>query len=206
MKRALVLAVALAACAPQPALTVEEAHTLIDAVGRGESPVDICTAEGRQTFRAAVGTYAQAQDEAGVIWPRVFGGPEAMDVMPDAGELAVMGGLFVGYVEPSDLRGDARRWAGMLDMGMRLNADGRMFMRGMESACAEVMELQQLMAREQMENARLQRAIQRAADRGDHERANELRERYARRAEDVQRRTARLIEQIEEKVGPLTAS
>jgi hypothetical protein len=91
-------------------------------------------------------------------------------------------------------------------MGMRLNADGRMFMRGMESACAEVMELQQLMAREQMENARLQRAIQRAADRGDHERANELRERYARRAEDVQRRTARLIEQIEEKVGPLTAS
>jgi hypothetical protein len=206
MKRALVLAVALAACAPQPALTVEEAHTLIDAVGRGESPVDICTAEGRQTFRAAVRTYAQAQDEAGVIWPRVFGGPEAMDVMPDAGELAVMGGLFVGYVEPSDLRGDARRWAGMLDMGMRLNADGRMFMRGMESACAEVMELQQLMAREQMENARLQRAIQRAADRGDNERASELRERLARRAEDVQRRTERLIEQIEEKIGPLNAS
>jgi hypothetical protein len=201
MKRALALALALAACAPQPDLTVEEARIMIDAVGRGENPVDICTREGRQTFRAAVRTYARAQDEAGLIWPRLFGGPEAMDVMPDAGELAVMGGLLVGYVEPSDLRGDARRWAGMLDMGMRLNADGRTFMRGMESACAEVLELQQLLAREQIETVQLQHAIERATERGDHERTYELRERYARRAEGVQRRVEQLIEQIEEKVG-----
>ena len=206
MRGALLLAVALAACAPQPSLTVEEARVMIDAVGRGESPVDICTSEGRNTFRTAVRTYAQAQDEAGVIWPKLFGGPEAMDVMPDAGELAVMGGLLVGYVEPSDLRGDARRWASMLDMGMQLNADGRTFLRGMESACAEVMELQQLMAREQVEAVRLQRSIERAVDRGDHERALELRERYARRAENSQRRAARLMEQIQEKVGPIGAS
>ena len=179
---------------------------MIHAVGRGESPVDICTSEGRNTFRAAVQTYAIAQDEAGAIWPRMFGGPEAMDVMPDAGELAVMGGLLVGYVEPSDLRGDARRWASMLDMGLQLNADGRAFTRGMESACAEVMELQQLMAREQVETMRVQRSIERAVDRGDDERANELRERSARRAESMQRRAGRLIEQIEEKAGPLTAS
>lgn len=178
---------------------------MIDAVGRGESPVDICTSEGRNSFRAAVRTYAQAQDDAGVIWPRLFGGPEAMDVIPDAGELAVMGGLFIGYVEPSDLRGDARRWASMLDMGMQLNADGRTFLRGMESACAEVMELQQLMAREQVETARLQRSIERATTRGDNERASELRERYARRAESVQRRAARLIREIEEKGGPSAA-
>jgi hypothetical protein len=184
---------------------VEEARVMIDAVGRGESPVDICTSEGRNTFRTAVRTYAQAQDEAGAIWPKLFGGPEAMDVMPDAGELAVMGGLLVGYVEPSDLRGDARRWASMLDMGLQLNADGRTFLRGMESACAEVMELQQLMAREQVEAVRLQRSIERAVDRGDHERALELRERYARRAENSQRRAARLMEQIQEKVGPVGA-
>ena len=203
MKRALVLALAVAACAAQPSLTVEEAHAMIDAVGRGESTVDICTREGRASFRTAVRTYAEAQHEAGAIWPRLFGGPEAIDVAPDAGELAVMGGLLVGYVEPSDLRGDARRWASLLNMGMQLNADGRTFLRGMESACAEIMELQQLMAREQVETVRLQRSIQRATERGDHERASELRERHARRAVAVQRRVQRLIEQIEQKVGPL---
>ena len=205
MRPGLLLAVVLAACAPQPSLSVEEARLMIDAVGRGESAVDICTSEGRQTFRAAVRTYALAQDEAGVIWPRLFGGPEAMDEMPDAGELAVMGGLLVGYVEPSDLRGDARRWASMLDMGMLLNADGRTFMRGMESACAEVMELQQLLAREQIETLRFQRSVQRAEERGDAERVSELSERYVRRAEAVHRRAARLIEQIEEKVDPPSA-
>ncbi|HET9232434.1 MAG TPA: hypothetical protein VFO00_14195, partial [Vitreimonas sp.] len=202
MKRALALAVALAACAPAPTMTVDEARAVIDAVGRGDSPVDICTSDGRNRFRAAVRTYAHAQDEAGVIWPRLFGGPEAMNVMPDAGELAVTGGLLVGYVEPSDLRGDARRWASMLDMGMQLNADGRTFLRGMEGACAEVVELQQIMAREQVEAFRLQRSIERATERGDHERASELSERYARRAASVQRRAARLIEQIQQKVGP----
>lgn len=207
MRRVVVSALALvSACsAATPTLTAEEAETIVAAVGRGASNVDICSAEGRATFRAAVSAYSRAQAAEGVVWPDFFSALEG-DREMGSGELAVMGGLIAGYVRSSDLAGEARDSARLINLSMSFGDERRVFRDGMEAACPEVMRLQQLMAREQVEAQRVEQRAQRLEERGDRERAYDLRQRYFNRAQRVRAEVESLTRTIQEKIGASDAA
>jgi hypothetical protein len=202
MRRVVVGVLALlSACAPAaPTLTAEEAETIVNAVGRGASTVDICSAEGRSSFRAAVSAYSRAQAAEGVVWPDFFGALDG-DREMGSGELAVMGAIIAGYVRSSDLAGEARDSARMINLSMSFGDQNRVFRDGMQDACPEVVRLQQLMAREQVEAQRVERRAQRMEERGDRERAYDVRQRYFNRAQRVRTEMQQLTQTIEEKIS-----
>lgn len=187
------------ACSPAPSLSVEDARTIVDDVGRGAARVDVCTEEGRATYRAAVRVYSAEQAAQGKVWPNVMAALSGDHTM-DGGEAAVMGAIIAGYVRASDLAGDAGRVSQMLNMSINLNDQRNLFRNGMRDACAEVMELQQLVAREQVYAGLMERRAARALERGDEARAREIRydlyEHSQRIADDVQRLTTAIEAKI----------
>lgn len=196
----LVMAWATWGCSPAPSLTIEEAQAIVADVGRGASRIDICTDEGRATFRAAVRAYSAAQHAQGKVWPNAMGALGG-EHMPDAGEVAVMGAMIAGYVNASDLSGDAQRFARMMNMSINLNDRRHLFRDGMAEACAEVMELQQLLAREQIDAEQAERRALRAEERGDEARAAEIRRAVYERAQRTRDDVARLSQAIEAKIA-----
>jgi hypothetical protein len=201
MRRVRVSALALVgACAPAgPTLTADEAETIVTAVGRGASGIDICSTEGRATFRAAVSAYSEARAAEGVVWPDFFGALGG-DREMNGGELAVMGALIAGYVRADDLAGEAQQAAGLMNLSINLNDQRRLFREGMADACPEVMRLQQLMARQQVEAQRVEQRAQRLEERGDRERAYDLRQRYFNRAQGARAEMQSLMQTIEAKI------
>jgi len=202
MRRVVMGALALVgACAPAgPVLSAEEAETIVSAVGRGASSVDICSVEGRTTFRAAVSAYSEARAADGVVWPDFFGALGG-DREMSGGELAVMGAIIAGYVRADDLAGEAEQAARLMNLSLNLNDQRRLFRDGMEDACPEVMRLQQLMARQQVEAQRVEQRAQRLEERGDRERAYDLRQRYFNRAQGVRAEMQNLMQTIETKIA-----
>ena len=196
----LVMAWAACGCSPAPSLTIEEAQAIVADVGRGASRIDICTDEGRATFRAAVRAYFAAQLEQGEVWPNAMGALGG-EHTPDAGEVAVMGAMIAGYVNASDLSGDAQRFARMMNMSINLNDQRHLFRDGMAEACAEVMELQQLLARGQIDAEQAERRAMRAEERGDEARAAEIRRSLYERAQRTRDDVARLSQAIEARIA-----
>lgn len=204
MRRLAICVLAAAACAPAPSLTAEEARAIVIDVGRGAARIDICTEEGRATFRAAVRAYSAEQDDLGKVWPNPMGAL-AGDHTPDAAEIAVMGAMIAGYVQASDLSGDAQRVARMMNMSINLNDRRQLFRDGMRDACPEVMELQQLLAREQIDVEQAERRAARAEERGDRLRASEIRGALYERGDRLRDEVRRLTQAIEAKIAAGTA-
>ncbi|GAM99892.1 hypothetical protein U91I_03547 [alpha proteobacterium U9-1i] len=202
MPRRWICAIAVAACTPAAplSLTPAEASAIVDEIGRGASTIDICTEAGRATFRAAVGLHSASREREGVVWPN-FADSLGSDREMDGAELAVMGAIIAGYVGAEDLAGEAREGAQMIDLSVGLDDQRRVFRDGMQSACAEVMQLQQLMAREQVAAERAEQRAQRLEDRGDTERAYDVRQRYYLRAQQARSEMQSLMDTIEAKIA-----
>ncbi|MGE0045811.1 MAG: hypothetical protein AB7T08_08630, partial [Hyphomonadaceae bacterium] len=94
----------------------------------------------------------------------------------------------------------ARQSLTLVTAQLMFSAEARRMRDGLRAACPEVMEAQQLIAREAIAMERERAAIERARDRGDAERAQRLSLRMAERGEETRARLARLYARIEEKM------
>lgn len=191
---------ALTGCAPAPTITPAEARALISDLGRGDGDADLCTPEGRLRFRAAVRVHSAEMGRRGEAWPDI---PDLMsgDHEPDMAELTVMGAVLSGWVKPSDLTGRAREMGGLLSLSMALHPDLGKTRRGLDVACRDVMELQRLMAVQQVEAKAFERRVEAAHQDGDRERVRELGERMELRTRYMMREMERLTTSIEAKVA-----
>jgi hypothetical protein len=157
--RGLIVSMALAACACAPAprpMAATEASEILAQFAAGAAPVDICAPQGRALLRGAVRAYGAEMQRAGVAWPA----SPALGVDPDdmgSVDAAVLTASWAGLIEPSDLRGPARR----------LSFDDWPELRGLRHAgrvaCAEAARLQQAAARFVLEAERYQAVAERAA-------------------------------------------
>lgn len=198
MLRALILASALAfaaACSPSPDMPADEAYGVLEDFAQGDAPADVCTDEGRALLRRATRAYARAQSGA---WPDVQAMIESDGESASPAEMLVLGALSMGFVEPSDVRGPAGAFAGMVS-ATDFRGDIRDFRAAVEFACSEMFELQQEAARLSLMNQQYQRAMQ-SAERRSPERVEEVRRRYANRIENARRRIERLSDDLQDKL------
>ncbi|MGE3251723.1 MAG: hypothetical protein AB7J28_14800 [Hyphomonadaceae bacterium] len=181
-------------------MSAPEAEAFLQAAARGDAQADICTDEGRTRFRSAVRAHARAMHEQGRPWPNfmaMFEGGGA----PDAVETMVLAGILAGFIPQGDIPdGPARQSLTLVTAQLMFSAEARRMRDGLRAACPEVMEAQQLIAREAIAMERERAAIERARDRGDAERAQRLSLRMAERGEETRARLARLYARIEEKM------
>jgi len=185
MRLALALALALGACdavgAPER-MSLADARTNLVRLGNSGNSDALCTAEGRLAFRRAVRTFSAAADAEGEASPLI----ESQDQSDPAWELVILG-LGARVVEPSDLHGDARTLATIM------NLPGAMpqlqnVRDAMSAACPELMTFY----REATALSRLQARVQAASERGDDAQRDRLRERAYRQAERLDRAAQRL--------------
>ncbi|MGE0186624.1 MAG: hypothetical protein AB7Q23_12610 [Hyphomonadaceae bacterium] len=182
---ALAFALALGACdavgAPER-MPLADARANLIRVGNSGSSEALCTPEGRLEFRRAVRTFSAAADAEGEASPLM----ESRDDGDPAWELVILG-LGARVVEPSDLHGDARTLATIM------NLPGAMpqlqnVRDAMAAACPELMTFY----REATALSRLQARVQAASERGDGSQLGRLRERAYRQAERLERAMQRL--------------
>lgn len=180
-------------------MSAEEAGEHVAAFGRGAGELDICSVEGRTKLRAAVQTHAKAQEAVGKEWPNLNAFMEG-EGEAGVGDVAVFGAVMAGIIKPNDLRGQARGVAGLMNLGLSMSTEGRMFKEGLTAACDDVWDLMQLEASTKMDAARGKKSIERAMARGDDERVMQLEERLAKRLQRTQTQRERLMARIGEKI------
>lgn len=193
---------ALGACEMAPAMTADEARRVLRAYATGTNGADICSDEGRSQFRAATRAYSAAMAAEGKEWPDLYGVGEGGGAMTNdsAVDIVVAGAIVGGFVEPSDLHGEARTVARLLSTVSVFAGDLR---RAVKDACPELFALQQAQAELAIDQQRQQRSLARATERGDSDRVRQLAERYAESNERAYRRITRLTEDVQERLVEL---
>jgi hypothetical protein len=148
----LLLAVSLGACAPAPAnMPATQASEVLARFAAGSMSANVCTPQGRAVLRGAVRSYGQEMSVNGVAWPMMpgFGASEALNSV----DVSVLVAFAGGFVEASDLRGPARRFARHLTFAQW--PELRSMRDATRVACDEVLSLQQAAARVVIETERL---------------------------------------------------
>lgn len=186
-------ATALTACAQPPPMELSEAQEVMRRLGGGQT-VEVCSPEGRVRLRSATRALSRAEAEQGRHWPDLAGAMDGRE--PDGAEVAALAALTAGVIEPSDVTGPARHMARMLDFAAGMQPDARVLRDGLRSACEDTMALHRLMVRAQLGAERRKRSVERARERGDHERAEELMRRAADDQEDIARDMERAVARI----------
>lgn len=190
------LAAGLSSCAPAPpSMRATDAIELLERYAAGGSGVDICTDEGRALLRGAVRSYGAEMQTAGVAWP-TFPGADGGSL--SAVDATVIMGVTSGFIEPSDLRGQARALAGRFTLANFPQI--RDFRRAARVACAELSQLQQTASRYVIEADRLERVAARA-ERGRSERDSERVRRQSERLENTLAQMHALAERVEARVA-----
>jgi len=199
MKKVAAICLALCACTPAPEMAPEEARAIVEAVGRGAGGLDLCAADERARYRAAVRMHSASMAAQGVDWPDLSGASGRDVADPD--EIAVLGAMMLGWVKASDLKGEAGKLAKLLSLSTTAMPEAARLRRGAESACPEILALQRNLAGQAFDMQRLSREVDRARERGDAERVRDLAERFQRRQKVAQTQAEQLAKQIEAKVA-----
>lgn len=181
----LAAAVALGGCdgvgAPER-MSLADARTNLVRLGNSGSTHAFCSTEGRLAFRRAVRTFSAAAKAEGEATPLM----ERQEQGDPAWEL-VMLGLVARVVQPSDLQGQSRALATIMNLpGAMPQLDGAR--DAMAAACPELMAFY----REATALSRLHARSQAAAERGDDDQRDRLRTRAMRQAERLERAAQRL--------------
>jgi|GEM_PF-1968110 len=190
------LALATSACAPPPVtMPATEASEVLERFAAGAAPGDLCTGQGRALLRGAVRAYGAAMAEAGETWPNapVFGdAPENLTSV----EVMVMISVASGFVEMSDLRGQARMFARQMTFAHWPSI--RDLRRATEVACPELVQLQQTASRFVLERERYE-SLRERAERGG-QRSHERLQRHAERLETSLAQMQALADAVTRKV------
>jgi hypothetical protein len=156
-----VLAILASACAPGPArVPAAQASEFLElfAAGAGGS-TDVCTPEGRAMLRGAVRAYGAEMAANGVAWPSLTARDQFSKV-----DASVLIAFAAGFIEASDLHGQARRMARELSFAHWPEIRG--MRQAARVACNEVLALQQAAARAVMETERLRQMSEGAPPHG----------------------------------------
>jgi hypothetical protein len=185
---------ALVACDSAPRMTETEARSALRRLASDHRAV--CSADGRAQLRQAARAYSNAMKQKGELWPSV-------NVFLEEGEpyaqmeILVIGAMMYGLLTPSDLGGDAPRIRravnDVLPAGFKLET----YNIRDSQACGEVFDAFEDVTRTAVDQARLDRQIQRAARRGDHDRLSRLAERRGRLVRRMEKACADLREALE---------
>jgi hypothetical protein len=129
------------------------ASELLELFAAGSSgTVDVCTPEGRATLRGAVRAYGAEMVANGVAWPSLPAVSDAPDQFNKV-DVSVFVAFAAGFVEASDLNGQARQIARELSFAQW--PELRDMRQAARVACPEVVALQQAAARAVLETERL---------------------------------------------------
>ena len=190
MLRATALAAGLfaCACAPAPApMGASEASERLERFAAGAAG-DVCTPQGRALLRGAVRAYGAELARAGVAWPALPDGGEALHSTDVAVAIAFAGGLVEASDFQNDVRGAVSRFAfAHLPQFRDMRAAARV-------ACGQVVELQQAGSRLVAEMERYRRISMRA----DPERLALQQERLAAAQAQLQALADAVQEEIDE--------
>jgi hypothetical protein len=199
MKKVAAICLGLCACTPAPDMAPEDARAIVEAVGRGAGDLNLCAADGRARYRAAVRVHSASMAAQGVDWPDLSAASGRDVADPD--EIAVLGAMMLGWVKASDLKGKSGGLAKMLSLSTAAMPEAARLRRGAESACPEILALQRNLAGQMLDMRTLQREVDRARERDDPERVHDLADRVQRRQRVAQAQAERLAKQIEAKVA-----
>lgn len=178
-------------------MPIAQAEAALARMGRLGAEDALCTPEGRTQFRAAVRAVAKARAAEGAEWPNVRGMLDGAHT-PDALETTVLAAVAAGVASPSDLQGEARAVGRLFTLAAFLHGQGDTLRNGLRAACVEVMALHRTLVRASVDMKRLERAIERAEERGD-------RARIARLARDAHEDHERFRRELELGVARIKA-
>lgn len=134
MRRVVLLALTLAACAQPVVLSADEANAVLRRYGAPHA--DACAAEGLGELRAAARWFGQDKDANGVSWldeMRLAG------AAPRGHEVMLAGALAMGFVRDADFAGVTRKVAAVIVQQNRPEISDPQ--RALEVACPEMMAL-----------------------------------------------------------------